>query len=393
MIICIAISFRLFAQHDNKHENKTIVINSGNKNYEKDTTIKYSIIKGIITAGNPSTPVQAKISVIDKSDSSGIKYVYNSNPVTGKYLMILSPGKSYDMIVQPQGHKAYYVQIQLPVQKYFYELFQEIHLTPVFLDTGEQIGEEINVTNIFYDILNPKFECNKNTQTIKDYSKLLQLIETMIEETDSVALEHLELLATTDSLIYKSKNKNYNKLIELIKNAIESTDTTSLNNLSASSIISDEKTKHTYFFDSESKKSNQIMHVFGKDTIWTFAPLNTIKNTTVTNENTKERTEITVHTIYFGIAETQINEQYITELDEIVNLMKFNKKIKLEINGYADKSGDPEFNLRLSKKRAESVKEYFVSKKINGNRITTKGKGEITNKKENNRKAIILVYE
>jgi len=44
--------------------------------------------------------------------------------------------------------------------------------------------------------------------------------------------------------------------------------------------------------------------------------------------------------------------------------------------GHADRIGNPDYNQRLSVRRAESVKAYLVSKGIEGNRIFTDGKGE-----------------
>ncbi len=44
--------------------------------------------------------------------------------------------------------------------------------------------------------------------------------------------------------------------------------------------------------------------------------------------------------------------------------------------GHADRIGNPDYNQRLSVRRAESVKAYLVSKGIDDNRIFTDGKGE-----------------
>ncbi|SFL01226.1 OmpA-OmpF porin, OOP family [Nitrosomonas aestuarii] len=44
--------------------------------------------------------------------------------------------------------------------------------------------------------------------------------------------------------------------------------------------------------------------------------------------------------------------------------------------GHADRIGNPDYNQRLSVRRAESVKDYLMSKGIPDNRIFTDGKGE-----------------
>jgi OOP family OmpA-OmpF porin len=50
-------------------------------------------------------------------------------------------------------------------------------------------------------------------------------------------------------------------------------------------------------------------------------------------------------------------------------------KMRIEISGHSDDVGTREFNLDLSRKRAESVKRWFVGKGIDGNRIATRGAG------------------
>jgi OOP family OmpA-OmpF porin len=50
-------------------------------------------------------------------------------------------------------------------------------------------------------------------------------------------------------------------------------------------------------------------------------------------------------------------------------------KTRIEISGHSDDVGTREFNLDLSKKRAESVKRWFVGKGIDEKRIATRGAG------------------
>ena len=63
-------------------------------------------------------------------------------------------------------------------------------------------------------------------------------------------------------------------------------------------------------------------------------------------------------------------------LDEVVNVLKENPALKLEIQGYTDSVGAEKYNQRLSEKRAKSVYEYFVKKGVNSSQLTYKGYGE-----------------
>ncbi len=63
------------------------------------------------------------------------------------------------------------------------------------------------------------------------------------------------------------------------------------------------------------------------------------------------------------------------ELDEVVEFLKLNPRVEIELSGHTDNRGVHEHNVNLSKKRVEVVKAYLVSKGISGRRIDGKGHG------------------
>jgi OOP family OmpA-OmpF porin len=76
-------------------------------------------------------------------------------------------------------------------------------------------------------------------------------------------------------------------------------------------------------------------------------------------------------------------------LDKAVEVLTEFKDISVHIVGHTDDVGAPEFNLDLSKRRAEAVKKYLVDKGIDASRITTEGRGmtdpDVPNDSEENR--------
>lgn len=86
--------------------------------------------------------------------------------------------------------------------------------------------------------------------------------------------------------------------------------------------------------------------------------------------------EFTLNNVYFESSSHILKPESFVELDELYNLLNYKKSIKIEIAGHTDDVGEVADNLQLSKKRAESVKNYLVSKGIVGDRILTKGYGE-----------------
>jgi len=65
----------------------------------------------------------------------------------------------------------------------------------------------------------------------------------------------------------------------------------------------------------------------------------------------------------------------VGELNEVVGFAVKYPDSRLELTGYADSTGSVELNQKLSRDRADSVKEYLVSKGVAASRIVTKGGG------------------
>ena len=79
--------------------------------------------------------------------------------------------------------------------------------------------------------------------------------------------------------------------------------------------------------------------------------------------------------IYFDFNKANLKEESLPILDEVVGLLKAKPDMKMEIQGHTDSKGTAAYNLKLSERRAASVKDYLVKNGIESNRLTTKGYG------------------
>ena len=62
-------------------------------------------------------------------------------------------------------------------------------------------------------------------------------------------------------------------------------------------------------------------------------------------------------------------------LDELAQALTDNPELKIKLVGHTDNVGSAKFNQRLSVNRAQTLKDYLVEKGVDGERITSDGKG------------------
>ena len=86
--------------------------------------------------------------------------------------------------------------------------------------------------------------------------------------------------------------------------------------------------------------------------------------------------KLVLDNINFSYNRYDIEEESEPELDYLVRLMLTRPKMQIKIEGHTDSIGDYYYNLNLSKRRAEAVKAYMVSKGIEPVRLFTIGYGE-----------------
>ncbi len=81
-------------------------------------------------------------------------------------------------------------------------------------------------------------------------------------------------------------------------------------------------------------------------------------------------------TVYFDTNKAKIKRVSFRLLDDVARALKDNPKIEVEIQGHTDSQGNDAFNMKLSQRRAESVRTYLIKKGIASNRMIPKGYGE-----------------
>jgi OOP family OmpA-OmpF porin len=80
--------------------------------------------------------------------------------------------------------------------------------------------------------------------------------------------------------------------------------------------------------------------------------------------------------IKFETDSAAIQSEYRENLSEVMDLLQSAPEMRLEIQGHTDSVGSEEYNRTLSQRRARAVKEYFVQRGINADRLKAVGYGE-----------------
>lgn len=84
----------------------------------------------------------------------------------------------------------------------------------------------------------------------------------------------------------------------------------------------------------------------------------------------------TLNNVEFESGKSSLTEDSYSELEELTEYMKLKEGLVVEIAGHTDDVGDEESNMKLSEARANTVRNYLISKGISPGRVIAKGYGE-----------------
>jgi len=80
--------------------------------------------------------------------------------------------------------------------------------------------------------------------------------------------------------------------------------------------------------------------------------------------------------IYFDSDKTTLKSESFVELNKVVDFLKQNANVSIEISGHTDSQGSDTYNLNLSQGRSKAVVDYLISQGIESFRLEAHGYGE-----------------
>ena len=92
------------------------------------------------------------------------------------------------------------------------------------------------------------------------------------------------------------------------------------------------------------------------------------------SEDDADNTIVLKH-VFFETGETGLKNHSRFELNNIVQILRDNPDIRIELSGHTDSTGEEAQNLAISRERANSVQAYLLDKGIDASRVATTGYG------------------
>jgi outer membrane protein OmpA-like peptidoglycan-associated protein len=91
----------------------------------------------------------------------------------------------------------------------------------------------------------------------------------------------------------------------------------------------------------------------------------------------KEQGKLALYGIQFDFNQATIKPESAQVLGQVAEVLKNQPDLKLMIEGHTDNVGKPAYNMELSRKRAQSVKDYLIQNhQIDAARLSTQGFGD-----------------
>lgn len=93
-------------------------------------------------------------------------------------------------------------------------------------------------------------------------------------------------------------------------------------------------------------------------------------------EPLKAGKQTAMRNLFFSTGSSDLEQASTAELNQLLDLLKSNPSLRLEISGHTDSDGGAAFNQQLSEARATAVRDHLLKQGIDAGRLTAVGKGD-----------------
>jgi outer membrane protein OmpA-like peptidoglycan-associated protein/tetratricopeptide (TPR) repeat protein len=313
-------------------------------------------LKGIVLDGEKLTPLGCTIIVLDHDAEEVANY--NNDPLTGEYLLLLGHGSFYDMLVETTGFVPYIRRLEIPEQKKYHRLYQELHQVHLRDQNGAIVGQVVMLFNNFsedevipVDSLHEYYDTA--TGVYADYLRKITANQSGVvytEVTYYLSKEALEEATANDTVIqvdFPSSTKI--RYYQPVEGSSDKDDP--LNYVAFLKKAKDPRTKGVLVNDLRS--SSEIASLLDPFENGGLMPV-----------------------LLFDYDESVVNAMAAEEIVKLINFIKDNPYLQFQVVGHTDANGTAVYNRKLSVGRAREVVEYLISQGVSPRRLEAVGLGE-----------------
>jgi outer membrane protein OmpA-like peptidoglycan-associated protein len=265
------------------------------------------------------------------------------------------------MVIESEGFLPYTLNINVPNQDYFYELYQQINLKTI-KQFDVVVGQEVQVKNAFYDAnQDVKADLRKTHEAklvqsgnVDIYDMMLDLVAAGDDEGIDYVLDLIHMSNTIDNINFDDANSRL------------------------------EVANREYYYDESDESKFEKKKVDDKTILSLPTFMVTEEASKQKNQSKKistfDKTSLTkLAKVYFDAGKSDLKPQYNVSLDALLEIVKKYPDLGIEISGFASAEGTEEMNRELSNKRAIEVLNYVNHRGVVRRRIVAKGYGATKN--------------
>jgi len=310
---------------------------------EKELTV----MSGYVIAGDGTVPQNMMITVTDIKTQKVIG-VFTPNTKTGKYLFILKPGKTYNILVEADNYLYYSEKIEVKKGTAYQQIKRAIKLDPIILGNLQ--------ANYFV-----KFKPNSAKLSNGIIADLENMAKFMFVN-DSLHVNIFMKDSSDDTPLNKKRKEALQKY--LIAKGIDA------NRI----YINERKTNGINLIIIPDSSEKQVAENQNDNTNNNVQQNNTQQNN---NENqvTPAKGDVTISNMLFDFDKYKTHA-YDKQLDVLASYLVANPKAIIMIHGYTDSQGTDAYNDALGLRRAKFVKDYLISRGVDSKTLRIRSHGE-----------------
>ncbi len=358
-----------------------------------------NVVQGFITDQDTKSGIGAEIIVTDALTSEVVMTLDN-NPDDGRYTVVLPVGRSFNIEFKKEGYSSYSYPLDLRAVKKYQQIDKNVQLFKSI-----KLNLTVNDTELFEPLLaDVKVKEVGSANYLKEVKTNVRSgrvnLELPIGKNYEIAINapffkgYILPFAASGLVIYREFEKYVELVPEKKEILVSVTDQKNNSKIKSKVVI-------------KNKSRNEVIEVDGNQSIslragdryevevtseqgyaFNSTAIDLTSGTFSSDLNVsllklEPGANLPLKDINFESNSATLSDISFVELKRVIEMMRENPSLNVEIAAHTDDIGSDVYNLTLSNKRAKSVVDYLTENKIPLDRFKAKGYGESVQKAPN----------